>query len=452
MTETAATTTNLMDILDDLLAKAKAAGADAADAVTARGASTSVAVRLGKVENLEGAEGTDVGLRVLVGKRQALVSSGDTSREALAELAERAVAMARTVPEDPLLGLADPGQLATSLPEIDMCDPGHLDADALVERALACEDAGRAVAGITNSNGAEAAWAKSTTAIAGTNGFARTFDSSRGSLSASFIAGDGEAGMETDYDYTTAVYAADMHAAADVGQRAAERTVRRLGAIQPKGGRLPIVFDPRQSRGLLGAFLGAINGASVARGSSFLRAKMGQAVFAPGVTVHEDPHRPRGLRSKPCDAEGLPNGPHKLIDGGVLTTWLLDLRSSRKLEMAPTGHAARGVGSSPSPSATNVWLAAGPRSVADMLGAFDRCLYVTDMVGQGVNMVTGDYSRGAAGFLYEKGMCAGPVNQFTVAGNLADMFARMEPADDLVFEFGVDAPAVLIEDMAVAGA
>lgn len=442
---------HLLSLLSDLIARARKAGADQADAIVADGTSISVTYRLGQLEQLERSEGGDIGLRVLIGKRQAIVSTADRSKEALNELVDRAVAMAKTVPDDPFCGLAEPDQLAKSLPNLDICDPEEISAETLIARAQACEAAARGVAGVTNSDGASAAWGRTRVAIAASNGFTRAYESSGSSLSASVLAGDSAQGMETDYDYTSAVYFADLRAPEDVGRTAGERVVKKLGARKVASRRVPIVFDPRVARGLVGSFLGAINGAAVARGTTFLKDAMNTEVFAPHISIIEDPHLHRGLRSKPCDAEGLANARRDLIQDGVLTSWILDLRAARQLNLAPTGHASRGPGGPPSPSATNVWLKAGTKTPAQLMSDITQGFYVTDLVGQGVNMVTGDYSRGAVGFWIENGQPAYPVSEVTVAGNLKDMFKHIVPADDLVQRYGIDAPTVRIEGMTVAG-
>ena len=441
-----------LTLLTDLIVQAKTAGADAADAILADGESTSVTFRLGELEQLERSEGGDIGLRVLVGQKQAIVSSSDRSKEALSELAERAVAMAKTVPDDEDIGLADPDQLITEMPELDMCDPDDMTADALIEAAKTCEDAARAVDGITNSEGGQASWGRSRVAIAASNGFHRAYESTGGSFSASVLAGDVETGMETDYDYTSAVYATDLRNPEDVGRTAGERTVRKLGARKVKSGKYPIIFEQRTARGLLNHFLGAINGSAVARGTTFLKDRLDTEVFGSNITIVEEPHRARGLRSKPCDAEGLANSAHNLIDGGVLTTWILDLRSARKLGLQPTGHASRGPSSPPAPSVTNVNLVSGEQTPEDLIGAIDQGIFVTDAFGQGVNGVTGDYSRGIAGFWIEKGELTYPVNEITIAGNLKDMFLALTPADDLELRWGIDSPTVRVDGMSVAGA
>ncbi|MGE4528282.1 MAG: TldD/PmbA family protein [Rhodospirillaceae bacterium] len=438
--------------LEDVLKLARACGADAADAVYGDGRSLSLAVRKGRLEKLERAEGAEIGLRVFLGRRAALVSTSDFSAASLKELAERAVAMARVMPEDPFAGLADPEQLMRgALPECDLCDPAEATEDALIAAAHAAEDAALAVAGVSNSEGAEASVSRSEIALAASNGFSRGYLSSHAALSVSVLAG-GADGMERDYDSAVAVYRADLPAPESLGRAAGERAVARLGARKAASATLPVVFDPRVSRSLLSHFLGAVNGASVARGTTFLAEAMGGMVFAPGVSIVEDPHRVRGLRSRPCDAEGLPTARRALIDGGRLTSWLLDLRASRQLGLPPTGHAARGIGSAPSPSAANVALLPGAVSPAAMIGGIKRGLYVTELIGSGVNGVTGDYSRGAAGFLIENGEKTSPVNEVTIAGNLREMFARLVPADDWVYRYGIDAPTVCIDGMTLAGA
>ncbi len=439
-----------LTLLSDLVAAARKAGADAADAVLVDGTSVSVAWRLGALETLERSEGGDIGLRVLIGKRQAMVSSADREPAALAELVERAVAMARTVPEDPFAGLAEPSELAAHIPEIDLCDPTELTAEDLIESARRAEDAARAVSGVTNSEGAEAGWGKSMVAVVGTNGMARSYWMSHSSVSAVALAGEGAA-KERDYDYTSAVYWSDLESPEEIGQRAGDRAVARLGARRGRTARLPVVFDPRMSKGMIGHLVGAINGSSIARGTSFLRESLNTAVFAPHVTIIEDPHRPRGLRSKPVDAEGIANARRTLIDQGVLTTWLLDLRSARQLGLKSTGHASRGTSSPPSPSASNVWMEPGSVSPRDLMADITEGLYVTDLFGQGVNGVTGDYSRGCAGFWIQNGEITHAVNEMTIAGNLKTMFQSLTPANDLTLRYGIDAPTIRIDGMMVAG-
>ena len=440
-----------LTLLSDLVATAKRAGADAADAVLVDSVSLSLGWRLGKLERLERSESGDIGLRVLIGRRQAMVSSSDRSETALGELVERAVAMARVVPEDPYAGLADPDQLAHDFPELDIFDPVEPSAEFLLDQVRRAEDSARSVTGVTNSEGAEAGWGHSGVAFVGSNGFAHAYEMTSGSLSVSVLAGESADGMERDYDFTSAVHLSDLRPPEEVGHEAGRRAVRRLGARKVKTCKVPLIFDPRVSRGLVGSLAGAINGAGVARGTSFLKDKLGQRVFAAGIRVVDDPHRVRGMRSRPCDGEGLQAQRRAVIEDGILTTWLLDLRSARQLGLTSTGHASRGTGSPPSPSASNIYLEPGPVTVAELIGDIPRGLYITELFGHGVNGVTGDYSRGAAGFWIEGGEIAYPVAEVTVAGNLKDMFLNMTPANDLVFRHGVDAPTVRIDGMTLAG-
>jgi PmbA protein len=402
------------------------------------------------VEKLERSESQDLGLRVLVGKRQAIVSSSDRSAKMLAELVERTVAMAKAVPEDPFCGLADPAEITREWPSLDMLDPEEPSAETLIERARAAEDAAMAVEGVTNSEGAEAGWGRSRIALAATNGFAGAYAGSSHGVSASVIGGSGTQ-MERDYDFASAVYAADLRDPAEIGKSAGERAVKRLGARKMPTGRSSVVFDPRVARGFISHLLGAISGPSIARGTSFLKDKLGQRIFPEAITITEDPHRQRGHRSKPFDAEGLANQRRALVDRGVLTTWLLDLRSARQLGLQSTGHASRGTASPPGPSATNIWIEPGTMSPSELMADIKSGFYVTEMMGMGVNGLTGDYSRGAAGFWIENGQVAFPVSEMTVAGNLNDMFARLIVASDLEFRTGADSPTLRIDDLTVAG-
>lgn len=439
-----------LDFLADLIAKARRAGADAADAVFVAGASISHARRLGKLEKLERAEGQDLGLRVFVGQRQAIVSSSDRSPAAVAELVARAVAMARVAPPDPFAGLADPAEIARDLPDLDLLDPVEPDAETLVERARAAEDAALAIPGITNSEGAEAGWGRTRVALAASNGFAATYARSSHSVSASVIAGEGTA-MQRDYDYSSVLHAADLEDPARIGKRAAERTLARLAPRKIETCKVPVVFDPRVSASFVGHLASAINGAAVARGTSFLKDAMGKRILPPGTTIVDDPFRRRGLASKPVDGEGIAPQRREIVADGVLTTWFLDLRTARQLKLRSTGHAARGTASPPGPAPTNLHLAPGSLSREDMIRSVGRGLYVDEFIGMGVNGVTGDYSRGCSGFWIENGELAYPVSEITVAGNLKDMFRNLTPANDLQFKGATNAPTVRIEGLTVAG-
>jgi PmbA protein len=439
-----------LDLLADLIAAARRAGADAADAVLLAGTSLSVQRRLGKTEHLERAEGRDLGLRVFVGKRSAVVSSTAVDPASFPQLAERAVAMAKVVPEDRFGGLADEAALPAA-DGLDLDDPAEPDAAQLVARAAAAEAAALAVHGVTNSEGAEAGYGRTEIVLVTSAGFAGHFWRSSHSVSATALAGAGT-GMQRDYDYSTAVHLDDLENPEAIGRTAGEKAIARLNPQRPKTAKLPVVFDPRVASSLLGHFAGAINGASVARGTTFLKDKLGQPIFAPGIAIIDDPLRRRGLRSRPFDGEGLLTRAHNLIDNGVLTTWLLDSRSARQLGLKTTGHAGRGVGGPPAPGASNLYLRAGSLTPSALIDDIKLGLYVTELIGMGVNGVTGDYSRGAAGFMIRDGALAEPVAEITIAGTLPEMFAHLTPADDLKFRRGTDAPTVRVEGMTIAGA
>jgi PmbA protein len=438
-----------LTLMADLIARARAAGADAADAVLVGGTSLSVSIRQGVVEHLERSEGRDLGLRVFVGRRSAIVSSSAVDPAGFAVLAERAVDMARVVPEDPYAGLCEQAAPPEDV-DLDLADPAEPEAAALIARGQQAEAAARAVAGVNNSEGAESGYGRYEVILVTSAGFAgRTLRTSH-SVSATALAGTGT-GMQRDYDYSSTVHLADLEDATAIGRSAGERAVARLNPVRIKTARLPVVYDPRVAAGLLGHLSGAINGAGVARGTSFLKEKLGQRIFAPGITVVDDPRRRRGLRSRQFDGEGVPTRERLLIDDGVLTTWLLDSRSAKQLGMTTTGSASRGTSGPPGPSATNLFMRPGNVTPAALMADIREGLYVTELIGMGINGVTGDYSRGAAGFMIRDGQLAEPVAEITIAGNLMDMFLHLTPADDLRLRRGTDAPTIRVEGMTIAG-
>jgi len=436
----------------DLVAAAKRAGADAADAVYHRNESTEVQVRLGALEDVGRSDGEEIGLRLFVGKRSASVSSSDLSRDALAALVDRAAAMAREAPEDEYAGLAPADRLLTGeAVEIDADDGQDPSPASLKERALAAEDAARAVKGVTNSEGAGASAGRTLMALATSTGFARASVSSGYGCSASVIAGEG-AGMQRDYAYHSARHLSDLEAAAEIGARAGKRAVDRLNPGKLTSGAMPILFDPRVGSSLIGHLAGAITGSSIARKTSFLLGKRGERIFASGITIRDDPHRLRGLRSRAFDGEGLTTMPVNVVADGVLQTWLLDSASARQLGEAPTGHAARGGSGAPGAGTSNFFMEAGRLSVAELMSDIKLGVFVTELIGHGVNGITGDYSRGASGFVIRDGHLTEAVAEITIAGNLSDMFLALVPADDLVFRRAMDVPTLRIDGMMVAGA
>jgi PmbA protein len=434
-----------------LIERARRAGADDGDAVYLASASESVSVRLGALEDVERSESEHVGLRVFVGGASASIGSSDLADAALDELATRAVAMARAAPVDRFAGLADESLLARGpFPDLDLDDPEEPSPQALRQMAQEAEDAARAVPGVTNSEGGSASSGRGVVALATSHGFAGAYAATSRSLSASVIAGEGGA-LQRDHGWRSARFGADLASPEVIGREAGTRAVARLNPGRVKSGAMPVVFDPRVGGSLVGHLLGAISGASIARRSSFLLGKDGAQIFDSGVTISDDPLRPRGLRSRPFDGEGLATAPRKLIDAGRLTGWLMDAAAARQLDAAPTGHASRGGGGAPHVTAGNVVLEPGTLSPAALIADIADGVYVTELIGSGVNGVTGDYSRGAAGFRIVNGAIAGPIAEFTVAGNLLAMFAALVPADDLVIERGIDVPTLRIDGMSVAG-
>jgi PmbA protein len=439
-----------LNLLESLLAAAKKAGAERADAVLVGRMSLSVERRLGSTETLERSESRDLGLRVFCGQKSAIVSATSVDPARFAVLAERAVAMARVVPDDPYSDLCDEAAPPEDATGLDLVDPAEPEVADLIARAQAAEAAALSVPGVTNSEGGSAGFGRSEMWLATSAGFAGAFARSYHSVSASVIAGEGTA-MQRDYDYHGTVHLADLDPPEKIGHGAGERAVSRLNPTRPKTGKMPVVYDPRVSGGLVGHLSGAINGASVARGTSFLKDRLGEKLFRTGIFIHDDPRRVRGSRSWTFDAEGVPTRARTLIEDGVLTTWLLDSRTARQLKLRTTGHASRGTGGPPGPSATNLYLAAGETTPAELMADITEGIYVTELIGMGINSMTGDYSRGAAGFMIRDGAIAEPVAEITIAGNLIDMFASLVPANDLVFRRGTDAPTVRIDGMTVAG-
>ncbi|HET9336887.1 MAG TPA: metallopeptidase TldD-related protein [Sphingomicrobium sp.] len=448
MLESAAARERAISLVD--LARKK--GADAADAVYVGDRSQGVSVRLGQLEDVHRSEGEEIGLRVFLGKRNATVASSDLSADALETLVERVLAMAAEAPEDQFAGLAPEELLFREQPiDLDLDDGGDPDPANLRERALAAEDSARAVKGITNSGGAGASSSASIFAIATSHGFCGSTQATGYSNSVSVVGGEGGT-MQRDYAWHSARHLADLEAPEEIGRRAAERAVARLNPVSIKPGKMPILFDPRVATTLLGHFIAAISGSAIARQASFLLDALGTQVFAPGITIRDDPFRKRGLRSRVFDGEGLPVQPLDLVRDGVLATWLADSAAARQLGIPPTGHAVRGVSGSPGAGPANLHIAAGQRSREEMIADIKQGILVTELIGHGVNGVTGDYSRGAAGFLISDGEIGPAVAEITIASNLRQMFAMLEPAGDLRFRRGIDSPTLLVPEMVVASA
>ena len=444
----------LDDLTHALIEAAIKAGAGAADAIALRGQSVTIDIRGGMLEQAERAEGVDIGLRVLIGGRQANVSASDTRPETIASLAERAVAMACEAPEDPYAGLAESAQLARQwdIAALQLCDPAPEPAPAvLAELAQEVEAAALAVTGVTQVQSASTDYSRRAVHIAASNGFSGGYERTDTGLSCVAIAGSGS-GMERDHDGDSRVYAADLRSAEDIGQWAGQRAVARLGARKPPTGAYPVLFDERIAASLIGHLLAAVNGASVARGASWLRDRLGEQVLPEGLSIIEDPHRPRLSGSRPFDAEGLPTASRRIVENGILTGWTLDLATARKLGLNSTANAARGLSSPPAPSISNIALTQGAASRDELMAQMGTGLLVTSMIGSTINPNTGDYSRGAAGFWIENGEITRPVNECTIAGSLPEMLRRIVPANDARTHLSRVVPSLLVEGLTLAGA
>ena len=446
--------TSLADLTHALLDAAQRAGADAADAIAVDGTSLSISVRGGALEQAERSEGVEIGLRVMVGQRQACVSASDIRAETLGEMASRAVTMARLAPEDPTVGLADAGQLSTLRDgdALDMCDPGADPDPAQLERmAQEAEAAALAVAGVSQVQAANAGYSRSRVHLAASNGFAGGYARSDYGLSCVAISGEG-LGMERDYFGDGRNHAADLLDPAEIGRIAGERSVARMGARKPKTGAYPVIFDERIASGLIGHLLSATNGTAITRGASWARDLMGAQVLPKGLSIIEDPHRPRAAASRPFDGEGLATRRRIIVDDGVLMEWTLDLATGRKLGLPSTASASRGTSSPPSPAVGNIALTQGIHSRAALLREMGTGLLITSMIGSSINATTGDYSRGAAGYWVENGEITYPVNECTVAGNLREMLMTIRPANDARPHLSRVVPSLLVEGLTLAGA
>lgn len=438
-------TDDLLSLAGEAVAHARKLGADAAHAVAADGRSTEISVLDGRIEKVEQAEARDISLKVYAGKSSASISGSVLTKDAIHRLAENALNMAKLAPPDPYAGVAEPEQLATHIPELDLAANDLPDPRTLEELAKRAEAAGLAVKGVTKSSGAGASRSETSVGIVISNGFAQGYRRTGVGVSMSAIAGEGLA-MQRDYDYSSAVHYVDLRDPETIGRSAGERAVKRVDPRKVKSQSVPVIYDRRVASGLIGHLLAAINGAAIARGTSFLKERMGEQIFGPHISIIEDPHMLRGQGSRPFDGEGLACHRRKLIDDGVLTGWVLDLRSARQLGLAPTGQGSRG-----GPSTSNVFLPAGAQTPEEQIRSISQGLYVTELIGSSINNVTGDYSRGASGFWIENGELTYPVSEITIAGNLKDMFRTIQPASNLEFRSSVNAPNCLVEGLTIAG-
>ena len=440
----------LLNLAENALTRAKYFGATSADALAVDGHSLEVAVREGNIENLEQSEACEIGLRVFVGQSSAAIATSKIDQAGIDRIAEQAVAMAKAAPPDPYAGIADADQIASDWAKLDIAGESLPDVDRLRDMALTAERHALAVKGVSKSGGAGASASDRSVALAASNGFAGTYRRTGVSLSATAIAGEATA-MERDYDFSSVIHPQDLRAPEEIGREAGLRAARKVNPRKVKSQAVPVIYDSRIAASLVGHFLSAIMGSAIARGTSFLRDRLGQQVFARNIQILDDPLKARGLASRPFDAEGIATRALPLIEDGVLKSWILDLGSARQLGLATTGHASRGLAGPPGPSSSNVEMKAGTQSLAEMMKAIGDGFYVTELIGHGPNIVTGDYSRGAAGYWIEKGEIAYPVSEVTLAGKLADIFLNLSPANDLTYRTSLNAPSCLVEGMTLGG-
>ena len=441
---------SLLEIAQQAVEIATKAGATSCDAVVIQSTDMSAGIRHGAPETIERAESRGVGLRVFVGQSTAMLSTSDLSRQAMEKMAATAIAIAKAAPADPYAGLADASQLAKKLPVIETADPFEPSMEQLQQLGRECETAGLEVRGITNSEGADAGYSRQRVALVTSHGFSHSYVSTQSFISCSLIAGENDA-MERDYDYITKTFYGDLPSAAFIGQEAARRTLGRLNPRKINSQQAAIFFEPRVAKSLLSAFAGAISGTAIARGTSFLKADMGKKVFAAGIQVIDDPLLPRGLGSHPFDAEGIAASKTEFVTDGVLNSWMLDCRSARQLGMQTTGHAIRGLSSAPHPASTNLYIAAGKQTPDELMRSVKSGFLVTETIGHGTNLITGDFSVGASGYWVENGELAFPVSEVTIAGNLRDMYASFIAANDLVLRTSTNTPTLMVPQMTIAG-
>jgi PmbA protein len=441
---------DLLNVASDVVSRAMKKGATAADVLAVESGSTEIEIRHGKIEKLERSESRDIGLRVFVGESSAIISGSVFDAQSLDTMVSRCIDMAKLAPPDPFSAIAEKHQLATTVADYDLMSKDDISAEQLQLMADTVEKRALAVKGVTKSNGAGASASQGGFGLVTSNGFAKGYRRNGVGVSVSVIAGEGTA-MERDYYGHGAIHLEDLEALDDIGRTAGERAVRRLNPHKIDSQAVPIIFDWRAATSLTSHMLGAISGAAIARGTSFLKDELGKQIFAKGVNIIDDPHRRRGSSSRPFDGEGLPTRQRKLIDDGVLPMWLLDIRSAKKLGLSPTGQASRGLGSPPGPSTSNVYMEAGSQSPESVIKSLKKGLIVSEFIGSTINPVTGDYSRGASGFWIENGEIAYPVSEVTIGGNLKNMFKAAVPLSDLRIRSSFSSPSILIEGMTIAG-
>lgn len=441
---------NKLNILNDVIDKTLKKGASAADAIIINSTSLSSEVRLGRVISLERSENAAIGLRVLIGQKQAIVSTADLNENSLSSIIDQAIAMAKVIPENPHLALATKEQLAKNIADLNLHDVNEPTSESLIEKAKLCEDTALENKQITNSEGAGAAYQASEIYFATSNGFGHSYKSSSSSLSLSVIAGKNE-DMQTGYAYSVSRFAEDLKSAKEIGLEAAKFAIDKMNPRKISTAELPVIFERKMAKGLLSSLASAINGFSISRGASFLIDSLGKEIFKSNINIIDDPFIIKALASRPFDAEGIKGNKLNIIENGRLNSYFLDLQTANQLKLKTTGHATRGLTSSPTPSCSNLYMSAGKDSLNDLIKSIKKGILVTEIFGHGANIVTGDYSQGISGFYIENGEIAFPISEMTVAGHLKEMFRQIIPADDLKFENSINSPSLLIEKMTVAG-
>ena len=444
----------LKTLAAELIDRVKAHGATEADVMVAEGDSVSVQVRLSAVDCLSKAREKSLGIRAFFGKRSASTSTSDFSEASLKQLVADTCALAKAVAEDETSGLPESTALATDIPDLDVYDPTAMPVDEAIDVAQRAERAAMDVdSRVTNSEGAECGAGYGAVVLANTHGFLGYHRSSRFSLSVAPVAeGSDDQGMQRDYWYAVSRKRQELEDPESIGRIAAERTLRRLGARKVETQRVPVIFDPEMACSLLGHLSSAVSGYSLYKGASFLLGQLGKSIAPQHVNVEDNGCLPGKLGSRPFDGEGLPTRKTMILEQGVLSSYLLDTYSGRKLGMASTGNASRSIGDNPTVSPSNLFFHPGDASPDEIIRSVSRGLYVTELIGFGVNMVTGDYSRGASGFWIENGELAYPVQEVTIAGNLKQMFQAIESiGNDLVFRGKLASPTIRIRDMMVGG-
>ena len=432
----------------EALEKSLSKGADSADIVIARNLSKNIGCRLGKLEEVEQSETQILGLRTFIGNRNAIISTNNLSKESINESIERVIEMTKLAPEDSFVSLVK--DTAENIQDLDLYDDYDLSSNQLKDLALEAENESLKSKKITNSNGASSSQSKTSVYLATTNGFSGGYKKSNFSISCSVIAGN-TTDMQTDYDYDSKIHFKDLKDSYALGQKAAENAIAKCNPIKIKTCVSDIVFDPKVSRTIISHFSSLINGSSVVRGSSFLCKSMNKSIFNKGINIVDDPKILKGMASRPFDDEGCDMEKINIIEDGILKSWILDSTTAKQLNLKSNSRASRGMSSPPSPSSTNMFLENGSKSVDEIIRTISDGFYVTDLIGQGVNLITGDYSRGAAGFKIKDGKISFPISEVTIAGNLKDMFSRMIPANDLEFKYSINSPTIFIEGMTVAG-